>query len=355
MARFESEFGNKAGIIAAALAAILFVLAYLAVAPTKHFPSTKIFEIRQGDNLRKIAAGLAEKGYIRSRSLFEFAVIVAGDSKNLRFGDYFFERPLSLIEIAKRIGEGIFGIESVKVTIPEGANLYEVSSLFESLGMFTKKELFTFTGRPGLEHATSTNTTLPPDFSSKADLLLQKPRSASLEGYLFPDTYFFLKNDTPEKVIEKMLGNLERKITPELRQEVERQGRTIHEVLTLASILEEEAHRGEDRKIIAGILWKRLKKGMLLQVDATLTYVTGRASLSLTDADLAKKSPYNTYRHKGLPLGPISNPGLDSINAALHPEETPYWFYLSDRAGKIYYAKTHEGHIANKRKYLSGK
>ncbi|MEK7085005.1 MAG: endolytic transglycosylase MltG, partial [Patescibacteria group bacterium] len=191
------------------------------------------------------------------------------------------------------------------------------------------------------------------DFSGEADLLLGKPRLTSLEGYLFPDTYFFLKSDTPEDVVIKMLSNLERRITPELREEIARQGKSTHDALTVASLLEEEAREDEDRRIIAGILWKRIEKGMPLQVDAALTYVTGKASLSLSNGDLRQDSPYNTYKQKGLPLGPISNPGLAAIDAALHPAETEYLFYLSDRTGILYSAKTHEGHVANKRKYLS--
>lgn len=349
------EFRRTVSVAAVLAAALAFTVIYFLTAPTEHFPSAKIFEIREGDDLQKISSELVQQGYVRSRSLFKFAVVFAGSSKNLMFGDYFFERPLSLIEIARRIGEGIFGIERVKVTIPEGSNLYEISVLFEHAGMFAKKEFFSVTGVPGVDYSEAVAGSAPilRDFSSEANLLLQKPRLVSLEGYLFPDTYFFLRSDTPEKVIVKMLANLERKVTPELREEITRQGKNIHDVLTVASLLEEEARKDEDRRIISGILWKRIEKGMPLQVDAALTYVTGKASLSLTGGDLRQDSPYNTYRHKGLPLGPVSNPGLAAFDAALHPAKTPYLFYLSDRRGKLYYGKTHEGHVANKRKYLN--
>ncbi len=349
------NFRYKASLAAALAAVMIFAAVYFLAVPPTNFPSAKIFEIREGDNLQKISSELVRQGYIRSRSLFEFAVVFAGNSKNLQFGDYLFERPLSLMEIARRIGEGVFGIARIKITIPEGSNLYEIGALFEQAGMFTKKELFAVTGIPGADYGSKVAGASPllRDFSGEADLLLGKPRLVSLEGYLFPDTYFFLKSDTPEDVVIKMLSNLERRITPELREDIARQGKSIHDVLTVASLLEEEAREDEDRRIIAGILWKRIEKGMPLQVDAALTYVTGKASLSLSNGDLRQDSPYNTYKQKGLPLGPISNPGLAAIDAALHPAETEYLFYLSDRTGILYYAKTHEGHVANKRKYLS--
>ncbi len=122
--------------------------------------------------------------------------------------------------------------------------------------------------------------------------------------------------------------------------------------MTMASLLEEEAIREEDRRLISGVLWKRLEAGVALQVDAALTYVTGRASHELTGEDLKFDSAFNTYFYPGLPLGPISNPGLDAIEAALRPTASPYWFYLSDKEGNTYYSATFEEHKEKKFKYL---
>jgi len=172
------------------------------------------------------------------------------------------------------------------------------------------------------------------------------------EGYLFPDTYFFPPDITPEGVVKIMKENFETKVRPELRDEILRQGKDFDEVIIMASLIEKEAADIEDAKIISDILWRRLEIGMGLQVDATLTYITGKPSHLLTEEDLAIDSPYNTYKYRGLPLAPIANPGLDAIKAAIFPEESPYLFYLHDKKSEPHYARTFEEHILNKQKYL---
>jgi UPF0755 protein len=135
--------------------------------------------------------------------------------------------------------------------------------------------------------------------------------------------------------------------------EIGRQKRSLYEVLTIASMLEEEARTYEDRRMIAGIIQNRIKANIPLQIDATLMYVTGRGTHLLTEEDLNLDSPYNTYEYKGLPLGPISSPGIEAIRAALDPAKSNYLYYLSDKNGKIYYSKTFEEHKAKKLKYLN--
>lgn len=129
-------------------------------------------------------------------------------------------------------------------------------------------------------------------------------------------------------------------------------GSTSPEIIIMASLLEKEAKTEQDRKIISGILWKRLDVGMPLQVDASLNYINGKTSAEMTQKDLNQDSPYNTYKYKGLPLTPICNPGLDAISVALNPISSPYWYYLSDKNGIIHFAKTFEEHKENKFKYL---
>ena len=179
-----------------------------------------------------------------------------------------------------------------------------------------------------------------------------KPADVGLEGYMFPDTYRVAKDAKPEDVVQKMLENFNRKLTPEMRADIALQGKTIFDVITMASIIEREASDTEDRKIISGILWKRVEAGMALQADATLTYITGNGTFALSADDLAVDSPYNTYKYPGLPVGPISNPGLDAILAAIYPKASPFWFYLHDKAGNPHYSKTFEEHKINKEKYL---
>jgi UPF0755 protein len=170
------------------------------------------------------------------------------------------------------------------------------------------------------------------------------------EGFLFPETYFFYQNVTTEEILKKMQDTYTEKVTPlisslGLDQKQERK------VIILASILEEEGKTTEDKKMIAGILLNRIEKGMPLQVDASINYIKGMAS-DVSFSDLEIESPYNTYKNKGLPPGPISNPGLDSIMAALHPTKSKFIYYLTGVDGTFHYAITFEEHVRNKEKYL---
>lgn len=208
----------------------------------------------------------------------------------------------------------------ITVTIPEGYNVRQIGEALERAGLFSKE-----------------------DFVSEA----QKH-----EGYLFPDTYRFYKTSNSEQVIGKMRDNFAKKIAPEILSEAKRARRTLEQIIITASILEKEVKSTEDRKLAAGILWKRLGLGMGLNVDAALTYVLGKPSGELTEADLKYDSPYNTYRYRGLPPGPISNPGLDAILAALYPTASEYFYYLTDKNGATRYARTLEEHRLNRFKYL---
>ena len=333
-------------LILGAIFILGLIFANETVMPAKNFPVGEPVKIEEGMGVREIASELRVKGYIKSRSLFKFIVIVAGKARDLKAGEYYFDEPLSMIDIARRIANGIHGVPSIKITIPEGFNLAGIAQLFEEHGMFSAEDFYAVAGKPGA------NNSALADFSSASDILREKPSGASLEGYLFPDTYFFYKNDLPEGTVRKILENFNEKISEDLRREVRESGKNFYEILTIASLLEEEACEDEDRQIIAGILWKRLEAGMPLQVDATLTYLTGKGSDRLTLDDLQMDSLYNTYRYKGLPKGPISNPGIEAIEAALSPESTPYLFYLSDKDGVIHYARTFEEHKINKAKYI---
>ena len=180
--------------------------------------------------------------------------------------------------------------------------------------------------------------------------LADKPKSASLEGYLFPDTYRFFKDAKLPDVVNKMIANLENKLTSDLKMAIKNSSFTTYEVLTMASLIEKEVKSDSDREIVSGILWKRLKAKIPLQVDATLVYITGRKEIS--DADKKINSPYNTYYYRGLPKGPISNPGLSAIRAAVFPENSPYWYYLSAKDGQTIFSQTLEEHNRNKAIYL---
>jgi len=196
---------------------------------------------------------------------------------------------------------------------------------------------------------------------TKFSFLADKPKNTDLEGYLYPDTYRVFASSTVSEVITKMLSNFDQKLTTKMRADITSQGKTISEILTMASIIEKEAPVSyatgdiQDAKIISGIFWQRIKTGQRLQSCATLAYVLGVDKAQYSEADTKIDSPYNTYQNAGLPPGPISNPGILAIEAAIYPTPSNYNYFLTPTdSKKIIYAATYEEHLRNKSKYLGG-
>ena len=199
-------------------------------------------------------------------------------------------------------------------------------------------------------------TNSPSDFTEQQDILSGIPSGKGLEGYLFPDTYRFRKDADAKTISETMIITLKRRlaenniIIPD--HLVMQNGMTFHQVITLASIVEREVRSKEDMAHVAGIFLTRFKIGMALQADSTVNFVTGKldASVSITDSHV--DSPYNTYKYLGLPPGPISNPGMNAIQAVLNPVASNDLYFLTTPAGQVIYSKTFDEHVANKYKYL---
>lgn len=294
--------------------------AYLLIQPPAQFPVPYRITIERGQTLFSISEELTQAQVIRSPRVFELLMLSLGDEKQISEGEYVFDRPLSVIEVAMRISGRHFGVGREKVTFPEG---FSVKEMADRLAMqyvdFDKNTFF--------------------------------EKAIHQQGYLFPDTYRFFPSVSPDVVIATLTANYERKIAP-LRTTIEQSGYTEKEIIIMASLIEKEASGAEDRAVIAGILWKRIKKGMPLQVDAPFLYLLGKESKELTRADLALISPYNTYVNKGLPPAPINNPGIEAIRAALYPTESPYLFYLHDAKGAVHYARTFADHKKNIKKFL---
>lgn len=298
---------------------LFFLFFFIAVsAAPRNFPSGKIISIRDGAGLLEVSRSLKEAGVVRNATWFRTVAIVMGGEKSLRSGDYHLPHTQNVYTLAWRIINGDHGIERYKMTIPEGFTVRKISTLFdERFLLFDNAE-----------------------FESLAE-----------EGYLFPDTYFIGVNATATGTIALLRSNFDKKIFP-LTGEIERSGRTLHQVITMASILEGEAQSREDKKIVAGILWKRFDMKLPLQVDATFAYINGKSTKDLTLDDLKIDSPFNTYLYAGLPPTPISNPGLESIEATLNPIESPYLYFLTGEDGKMHYARTFDEHKINKQKHL---
>lgn len=302
---------------------VLGFLYHFFIAVPSGMKSDLVVSITQGQSLSDAANTLSTDRVIRSETAFKVLLVIFGGPRGVHAGDYYFENGENAIVVAWRLSHSLYDLKNIRVTIPEGTNSKEIADIIIKNKNFTQ--------------------------FNKADFIRL---AAPYEGYLFPDTYFLLPNVTAQDVIDVMLATYKKRIQT-ISSDVTAFGKPITDVIKMASIVEEEARTPETRQIIAGILWKRLDQGMPLQVDSAFVFVNGKKdSRNISSADLAIDSPYNTYIHKGLPPTPISNPGLASINATLHPVKSPYYFYLSDAQGEMHYAVTLDEHVANKQKYL---
>jgi len=306
-------------VVVASIVCFVFLQAFVFRAPN-NFPSETFLTIERGATLKATVADFEKRGLVRSAFFLRLFVTLRRGDGGAVAGDYVFKSPASLLRIAERIATGEYGLEQIKVTIPEGANNRETAEIFSAA---------------------------LPKFSKRDFLYLASKK----EGFLFPDTYSFFSNATSSQVILAMEKNFYEKIAI-LQPIINAFGKPLKDIVIMASLLEKEVRTTETRQKVAGILWKRLRIGMPLQVDAVFPYIFAGKAYDLRDGDLLVDSPYNTYKYKGLPSGAISNPGIDSLRAVVTPIDTPYLYYLSDREGGMHYAKTHEEHLKNRAKYL---
>jgi len=296
-------------------------MCYLAAfAPPSDFPKGSIISIARGATAPDVAAQLTTARLINHPEILRAVLRITGASAHIQAGAYLFSTPQDLLAIAYRISTGAYGLPPVRLTFPEGD-----------------------TSRDDAERIAAAL----PDISA-SDFI---SRGQPYEGYLFPDTYLFLASTDVDTMVRTMRANFDTKIAP-LTSDVQASGHSLSDIVTMASLVEREARSNASKSLVAGILWNRIKLGMPLQVDAVFGYIYGRDTYSPSLADLKVDSPYNTYLHKGLPPGPISNPGLESIQAALHPTKTDYLYYLTGKDNLMHYAATFAEHLANQRKYL---
>jgi len=287
--------------------------------------------IEKGDGLSLISAKLKEKKLIRNTLAFNIFALAGRYALRFQAGDFYLSSADSLPMIARALTKGT---ADKKITLIEGWRL-------EEIGEYLNKQGFSF------------------DLKKWRSLILQ----ADLEGSLFPDTYFVPKAAAPERIVEILTKNFNLKFNQELEKAALTKGMDKQSVLILASLIEREIHREEDRPIVAGILLKRIASGWPLQVDATVQYAVSSVRCKLgagcdwwpkkiSQSDLKIISPFNTYLNRGLPPAPICNPGLSAVRAVIYSQESPFWYYLSDKNGETRFAKTNEEHSQNIRQYL---
>lgn len=290
------------------------------------------FVVERGEGFRAVASSLEEAGLIRSASTFKLYSILSGNAHQFKPGFYSFSAASSSIEIIRTLVAG--PSKEISVLIPEGKTLAQIDETLASYGVIKRGTL---------------RSLKPSEFVDKYPFLEQ---AVSLEGFLFPDTYRFFFGSDARDVARSMLDNFVAKINPLVTDEGKTEYESIpvlrrgifnlNEIITIASMIEDEVPHTTDRPIVADIMYRRLRINMALQIDATTLY-----------ANAIKNPAYDTYKQPGLPPGPISSPGIDAITAALNPKSSPYLYYLSDpKTDKTIFSKTFEEHIENQKKYF---
>ena len=298
----------------------------------------QVIHISSGESVPTIAEHLEQSGLIRSKWYFLFYIW----EKNLRgrtqAGDYLLSGQLTIPEIAEKLTNGGSESLSVTVTFPEGWDSRQMA------------ERLTANHLPGDDFLRLVRQPLPA-WREQFTFLADTPTDASLEGFLFPDTYSFFKNATAEDIVVKMLENFDNRFMLGTWGPG-KHDHTLYETITLASIVENEVKTAIDRKLVADLFWRRIAGGIALGSDATIGYIDGKDTVQHSLGETRVDSPYNTYIHKGLPPGPIGNPGLETLLATIHPTVNLYLYFLNDPVtGETVYAKTFEEHVANKQKH----
>lgn len=343
--------------MAAAIALFLFVYfvyGMLADTSSDRAEQEMTIEVAPGEGVATVGEKLDRADVIDSLVVFKLYAWLSGKGKRIQPGEYRVNSDMTFEEIMNGMTEGSGSFrETDVIKIAEGSRLVDVADYLEGKDLAAAEEFLDMAGRPKREYDPEENESWPPEFFRFYDFLESKPERYGLEGYLFPDTYEVYTDTSPQDIIIKMLDNFDSKLTPEIRRDIREQGRTVHEIVTMASLLEKEVRTEEEMKIAAGIFWKRIEQDRPLQSCATLAYAMGEDKVRYSRLDTEIESPYNTYKYKGLPPTPVSNPGLTAIKAAVYPQETEYNYFLSPAGSDItVFSKTAGEHERNKRKYL---
>ena len=314
-------------------AAAAWMVSYLEEPYRGYAEAERVVEVLQGANPDVIADQLVTAGVVRDRWTFKWALWRSADARRLQAGEYRFTDAMSAAQVVQKLASGDVLLE--RITFVEGLTIREMAPIFEAQGLG---------GAASFEAA-----------AKEAGLIAGlDPEARDLEGYLFPDTYAVPRNVTAVQLVRAMVARFEQALDETLRAEATARGLSVREVVTLASLIEEETARSEERAVVAAVYTNRLKLGMGLQCDPTVIYalqLAGRYDGNLRRVDLAFDSLYNTYRYRGLPPGPIAAPGRASLEAALRPAEVDYLYFVSRNDGTHVFARSLREHNRNVREY----
>jgi UPF0755 protein len=322
-------------LVIAALAGggVLWMRARLAT-PYQRFEGPEVYvDLPTGTRVQGIAERLAAAGVVPDPYTFRLAARLAGSERHLQAGEYRFVQPATPYEVVARLARG--DVARHPLTFPEGLTIHEMAAIFENSGLGTSAAFI----------ASASDASL---------IAALDPGARSLEGYLFPDTYALPRRAGADTVVRAMVAGFEHAFDEGLRATAVAEGLSPRDAVTLASIVEKETAVAEERPLVAAVYRNRLRIGMPLQCDPTVIYavmLAGRWHGNLTKLDLQMDSPYNTYRHPGLPPGPIASPGRASLDAALHPADVPYLYFVSRNDGTHAFAATLAEHNRNVEKW----
>lgn len=293
--------------------------------------------VPKGASLNYVANLLYEEGVIKNKLWFKYKSKSESVDRNIKPGTYTFEPNMSLEDIFALLQKGETEAPII-VTIPEGFTLYQIAARMEAAGLATKEEFIEatkiFFQEKGYDFDTS-------------DLYYE------MEGYLYPDTYYFSQKQSPQEIVATLVKTMEDVFTEEYKARAEELNMSIHQVLTMASLIEREAYNEEEKVIISGVIHNRIEKKMPLQIDATVIYGIGKGEKHINRvlwSHLKDSSPFNTYQNPGLPPGPIAAPSKTAILAALYPEDHDYYYYVLGENGHVF-SRTLSEHEINAAKY----
>lgn len=302
---------------------------YQVRAPMSATPQPVDFHVAQGETTTQISADLQAKGLIRSAQMFELYLEFGSAHRTIQAGDFTLNRDMNADQIIATLGRG--RVQQVSVTLPEGDTMAIMAQVAQQAGVGKAQDYL----------AAAKDMAWPYDF------LQGRPRGApaNLEGFLFPDTYQLDPGSAGRDLVKRQLDRFAQAFTPAMRAAVaqptpNRPAESLYNVVTLASIVEREVKKDPDRAIVCGIFYNRLAAGMPLDDDVTVLYGLGKLQGPLTEPDKQKDTPFNTYLHPGLPAGPISNPGLATLNACVSPQKSAYYYFFADAHGVTRYART---------------
>ncbi len=313
----------------------IFYLRFKVYNSTGDSSAKKTFEIIKGEGASDIALNLEKESLISGKGYFLYYLKTRNLLEKVLPGKYELSGRMTIPEIAVLITQK--KDDSIRLTFPEGWDSKKIAGRLSENGL-NGENFLKIANNPG-ELKNNYN-------------FLRDSKIKTLEGFLFPDTYFFKKDESVESIIAKMLGNFNTQFSVAFREELSKKNISVLDAITMASILEKEVRSDEDRGIVSGIFWGRIKIGQALQSCATLSYALGENKKQYSYADIQTASPYNTYLNRGLPPSPISNPGLSAIRSSIYPTDSNYNFFLSDpETGKTVFSRTYEEHLTNKAKY----